>query len=242
MKANIPLACSSSVYRTVIGNDRTMPTGCRNIFKVNCAPAGAVGFNRISGMKPAPHQQRGATLIVALILLVLLTLFALTSFNLGKSSLQTVGNMQHRNEAIAAAQQTVEEAVSTTRLFQSPTNTILNGNLSCNGGQPNTKCVDVNGDGKADITVKLTPVPTCVKAQPILNSQLVATTANDAGCSIQAAQGFGIAGQTTGNSLCADSLWEVTAVAQDNVTGANYSVTEGIGVRVATDDIAASCP
>jgi len=193
-------------------------------------------------MKAMRHQQRGATLIVALILLVLLTLFAVTSFNLGKSSLQTVGNMQHRNEAIAAAQQTMEEAISTTRLFLSPANVILNGNPSCNNGQANTKCIDVNGDGNADITVSLTPTPTCIKAQPILNSQLNPSSANDVGCGLQTAQGFGIAGQATGNSLCADSMWEVTAVAKDNLTGAQYSVTEGIGVRVSTDDIAASCP
>jgi hypothetical protein len=37
-------------------------------------------------------------------------------------------------------------------------------------------------------------------------------------------------------------MWQVTAVAKDNLTGAQYSVTEGIGVRVSTDDIAASCP
>lgn len=193
-------------------------------------------------MKPVRHQQRGATLIVALILLVLLTLFAVSSFNIGKSSLHTVGNMQHRDEALAAAQQTLEESISTTRLFQSPANVILNGVPSCNSGQPNTKCVDVNGDGNADITVKLTPTPTCIKAQPILNAELSATNPNNIGCGIQQAQGFGIAGQTTGNSLCADSMWEVTAVAQDNITGAQYSVTEGIGVRVSTDDVAASCP
>jgi len=188
------------------------------------------------------RPQRGATLIVALIFLILLTLFAVTSFNLGKSSMQSVGNMQHRNEAMGAAQQAVEEATSTTRLFQSPTAVILNGNGTCNGGAPNTKCVDVNGDGKADITVRLTPTPTCVKAQPILNSQLDPTNPQDKGCSVQATQAFGVAGATTGNSLCSDSTWEVTAVAQDSLTQAQYSVTEGIGVRVSTDNVAASCP
>lgn len=192
-------------------------------------------------MKLTRHQ-RGATLIVALIFLILLTLFAVTSFNLGKTSMQTVGNMQHRNEAMGAAQQIVEEAASTTRLFETPAAIIPNGNAACNGGAPNTKCVDVNGDGKADITVQLTPTPTCVKAQPILNSQLDPSNPQDKGCSVQQAQGFGVAGAATGNSLCSDSTWEVTAVAQDNLTQAQYLVTEGIGVRVSTDDIARSCP
>lgn len=193
-------------------------------------------------MKPVLHRQRGATLIVALIVLVLLTLFAVTSFNLGKSSLQTVGNAQSRNEAMAAAQQAIEEAVSTTRLFQSPDAVILNGDPACQGGVANTKCVDVNGDNNPDITVTLTPTPTCISTRPILNSEINPSLPNDAGCAIQAGQVFGVAGANTGNSLCADSLWEVNAEAQDNLTGAEYSVTQGIGVRVATDDIATTCP
>ena len=192
-------------------------------------------------MKPVLHRQHGATLIVALIILILLTLFAVTSFNLGKSSLQTVGNAQSRNEAMAAAQQAVEEAVSTTRLFQSPSAVII-GVSTCNSGAPNTKCVDVNGDNTSDITVTLTPTPTCVRARPILNSEINPSLPNDAGCAIQAGQGFGVAGANTGSSLCSDSLWEVNAEAQDNFTGAKYSVTQGIGVRVATDDIEAACP
>lgn len=193
-------------------------------------------------MKPVLHRQRGATLVVALIILILLTLFAVTSFNLGKSSLQTVGNMQHRNEATAAAQQAVEEAVSTTRLFQTPSAVILNGDPACQGGAANTKCVDVNGDNNPDITVTLTPTPTCISARPILNSELNPSVPNDAGCAIQAGQSFAVAGANTGNSLCADSLWDVNAVAQDNLTGARYSVTQGVGVRVATDDVSATCP
>lgn len=193
-------------------------------------------------MRPMQHNQHGATLVISLILLVMLTLFAVTSFNLGKSSMQTVGNMQHRNEAMSAAQQVLEETISTTRMFETPSAIILNGDPGCNGGAANTKCVDVNGDGGTDIIVTLTPTPSCIKAQPILNSNLDNTKASDTGCSVQAAQALGVAGAATGNSLCADSLWEATAVAQDNSTGAKFSVTQGIGVRVALDDITASCP
>jgi Tfp pilus assembly protein FimT len=193
-------------------------------------------------MKIAPSfRQRGATLIVALIVLVLLTLFAVNSFNIGKGSLQTVGNAQSRNEAMAAAQQAVEEAVSTTRLFKSPGAVIL-GDPACEGGAPNTQCVDVNGDGNTDVTVRLDPQPTCVGANAILNNALDPSNPNDAGCFIQAGQSFGVAGANTGSSLCADSLWDVNARADDTVTGASYTVTQGVGVRVAADDIAANCP
>ena len=50
-----------------------------------------------------PRRQHGITLVTALILLVVLTLLALTTFNLGKSNLQIVSNMQQRDEAQAAA-------------------------------------------------------------------------------------------------------------------------------------------
>ncbi|TLY72603.1 MAG: hypothetical protein E6K46_03125 [Gammaproteobacteria bacterium] len=43
-----------------------------------------------------PGRQRGATLIVSLIMLLLITLLAVSSFTLGKANLQIVGNMQQR--------------------------------------------------------------------------------------------------------------------------------------------------
>src|SRR5437763_142545 len=43
-----------------------------------------------------PGRQRGATLIVSLIMLLLITLLAVSSFTLGKANLQIVGNIQQR--------------------------------------------------------------------------------------------------------------------------------------------------
>jgi hypothetical protein len=51
-----------------------------------------------------------------------------------------------------------------------------------------------------------------------------------------------MAGANTGNSLCADSVWEVNAVAADMETGAAVTVTQGIGVWVEVDDIVTNCP
>jgi Tfp pilus assembly protein PilX len=184
------------------------------------------------------RQQRGATLLVSLIMLVLMTLFAVTSFNLGKSSLQVVGNMQQRSQGIGAAQSTIEEAVSTTRFFEAPSAVFFQ---PC-GNVANTRCVDVNGDGKPDVTVTLAPIPVCLKAKTIQNASLVLTNPNDAGCSMGTSQSFGIVGSATGASLCADSTWEINAVAVDNVTQAKAALTHGVGVRVSTDNIGASCP
>jgi Tfp pilus assembly protein PilX len=195
-------------------------------------------------MTPSPRQapraplrrQRGVTLIVALIMLVLLTLLALTSFNLGNSNLQIVSNMQQRNEAVAAAQEVIEEAISSTRFFSSPDDALAN---PC--GAANQRCIDTNGDGKPDVTVVLAK-PVCAKAQAVKNSSLDLAQSENAGCVVSQVQNFGTSGAVTGDSLCADSVWELRATATDDVTEASVEVTQGVAVRVAKDDIATNCP
>jgi Tfp pilus assembly protein PilX len=188
-------------------------------------------------MKHLFSAQRGATLLVSLVMLVVITLFVLTTFNLGKSSLQIVGNMQQRNQAVTSAQSAIEEAISTTRFFQSPNLVFL---ASCAG--INARCYDVNGDGKPDVTVTLTPVPFCIIQKTIPNASLDLSNAEDLGCSVGQSQSFGIVGSATGNSLCANSIWEINAVATDAVTQARATVTQGIAVRVSTDNVASICP
>ena len=51
-----------------------------------------------------PSSQRGATLVLALIFLVLMSLFALSAFNSSSSNLRIVGNTQARQESLATAQ------------------------------------------------------------------------------------------------------------------------------------------
>jgi hypothetical protein len=80
-----------------------------------------------------------------------------------------------------------------------------------------------------------------VKAQSIKNSDLDLADAEDAGCSVGSNQNFGVAGATNGNSECANSVWDVTAVATDMTTQASVKVTQGVAVRVAKDDIASNC-
>lgn len=93
-------------------------------------------------------SQRGATLIVGLIMIVLITLIVVNAFTLSSSNLKSVGNMQVREEAIAAANKAVEQLIS------SPFTNSL-------GTQSFT--VDINKDGADDYTVAVA-VPTCIRA------------------------------------------------------------------------------
>ncbi len=188
-------------------------------------------------MNPNRHQD-GMTLIMALIMLVVLTLLALTSFNLGKSNLQVVSNMQQRDEAIAAASEVIEETISK-KFFEDTTSILAN---PCNG-VANSRCIDTNGDGVQDVTVTLTPRPTCIKAQIIKTSALDLEVEEDQACIVGTSPDKGgMAGANAGNSLCANSVWEVNAVATDNVTQAAVVVTQGVAVRVRDSDISENCP
>lgn len=185
-------------------------------------------------MSTFPRRQGGSTLVVALIILVLLTLFATSSFNTAKTNLTIVGNMQASAEATNVAQQALETVISTTQFVTTPTNAVVN---SC--GAANTICTDVNGDGTSDYTTTLTPQPACVKVQVIKNSELNLSNSEDLGCSAGQQQQFGVSGAVSGDSLCSYTVWEVTAKTVGANTGASATVVQGVGIRVSNDD--ASC-
>src|ERR1700692_3718270 len=152
-------------------------------------------------MNSPSFRQRGAALIVSLIMLILISLLAVASFRLGKSDLQIVGNMQQRKQALSAAQQAIEQVISSTLFTTAPTNALP---TPC-GGVANTACVDVNGDGVADVNVSILVL--CNAIAPILNAALDLTNPNDAGCALGANQNAGVAGAANNNSMCSNSVW-----------------------------------
>jgi Tfp pilus assembly protein PilX len=185
-----------------------------------------------------PARQRGLTLIMALIMLVVLTLLALVSFNVGNATLIIVSNMQQRDENVAAAREVLEEAISTTRLFETPDAVLQN---PCHG-VANQRCVDVNGDGTADVNVQL-ETPDCIKVKAVKVATLDLTEKEDQGCSRGENNGTDLFEDApAGNSECADTVWELRANARDATTGAAVGVVQGVAVRVSKDDVITRCP
>ena len=169
-------------------------------------------------------KQQGITLLMVLIMLLLITLVSITSFKLSNSNLQVVDNMQLRNQTIAAAQAAIETTVS-------------NPNFTTAPGVPVTTFVSVGGSGTNDIQVVTTP--TCVQIQPIPNSALNLNNPNDLGCAVGIGQNSGVVGTSSINSLCANSLWDIQAVATDLTTNASSTLHQGVSLRVS---ITATCP
>lgn len=98
------------------------------------------------------HRQSGFTLIMGLILLVMITLIAVTAINISSNQAQIVGNAQFRSEALAAAQAAIDL------------------NLVGSFYAPVTQNIDVNGDGSADYAVTFPSGTTCVSAKPAKSS------------------------------------------------------------------------
>jgi Tfp pilus assembly protein PilX len=188
------------------------------------------------------HRQRGATLFIGLVMLVILTLFALSAFQTSSTNLKTTGNMQSREEAQNAAQLVIDQVISSANFATDPANAILN---KC--GANNIACVDLlTGKGMvtttADYTVRLNPAPTCIRIATILNSELNLDNVGELACAAGQPQLWGIAGLDTAasNSLCVNTIWDVTAEAT-STNGTKVTVSQGVSVKAAKVDVSPFC-
>ena len=187
-------------------------------------------------MNTGIRRQDGATLVIALIMLVVITLLAVSSLSTTNMNLKVVGNMQSRGEALHATQQAIETVISTPQFIANPANALLN---PC--GTSNTLCTDLNGDGTPDYTTRLNPAPACVTVKAIKASELNLSSAEDLGCSAGQAQQFGVAGAPSGESLCANTAWDITAETNATVSRTRVTITQGVVVRINADDMASTC-
>jgi len=179
-------------------------------------------------------RQRGATLVIGMIMLVMITLFVLAAVNMSTVNLRVMGNTQARNESIAAAQQAIEQ-VATTDFPKNPVAVTVN--------------VDVNGDTTTDYIVTVDK-PVCTRTVPIkmpvpgaVYNELNAASTDDQICmgSI-AAPNAGISGATGlgsgGNSICSNTQWDVRAsVADQTGSNATVAVHQGISRRVVVGQV-----
>jgi Tfp pilus assembly protein PilX len=157
------------------------------------------------------QRQRGATLVVAMIMLIVLTMFALTAMNASNTNLKIASNTQMRAEVTAAVQQEIDKVVST--------NFALNP-ASVAGSKP----VDINNDGTVDYNVVIA-TPECIASQGVLQKSLdVVNNAADRKCS---------RGQGQQYSYCYNTRWDVGGNATDPLSGATMTIHQGVSMRVA---------
>lgn len=169
------------------------------------------------------HKQRGATLLVALVMLVVLTLLVVSAIRSSTTNLRIAGNMQMQGEATASAQQAIEQVIS--------------GNFTANPVSAVIP-VDINNSGTPQYSANVVK-PACNGSTPIMNADLNVYDPNESTCltgstaidtGIMYASSVASAG---GQSRCSTQQWDVQAEATSVTgTGADVTVHQGVSLRV----------
>ena len=68
----------------------------------------------------SPGRQRGAVLIVSLVILMIITLFVVSSANMTSGDLRIIGNFQRKMTLTQSVQQAIEQVLSNASNFNTP--------------------------------------------------------------------------------------------------------------------------
>jgi hypothetical protein len=166
-------------------------------------------------------KQSGATLVVSLIMLVILTLLVISAIRFGNTNLKIAGNMQVQAEISAAGQQAIEQVISDPVVdFTS---------LSA------SKTITVNAGAVAyQVTVAK---PNCENTVPLMSDdpQLKPqSNADDALCvaGLDTDVPFGPDGKPIPMATkCNQQQWHVQADVIDPQSGAKITIHQGIAKR-----------
>ncbi len=165
----------------------------------------------MSGHASYPGRQRGITLVIALIMLTLLTLLVITAYSLSTSNLRAVGNMQMRNEAVAAADAAIEQVVGSN--FTETT-----------GETPVSVNIDNDGEDTAEFEVTVRQ-PQCVRASQVM---------------VNVASSVTLPPMLTSTEHW-NTVWEIRAEAVDTRSGARVAMVKGVRVLLTTAEKDARC-
>lgn len=169
----------------------------------------------------SPKNERGATLLVSMIMLVVLTLLVVFSIRSGNINLRIAGNMQSQTEAAAATQQVIEQVIEQIKVTE---------NIALIPAQS----VAVS-TGVVTYTVQVQPMNKCRVEVPVINSTLDPANANDLPCfeSVDGDNPIKADGTMTSKpSACKQQQWDIQAGVTDGATGAKVTAVQGISVRV----------
>ncbi len=162
-------------------------------------------------------RQRGMTLLVSMIMLAVLTLFAITAIRTGNIGFKIVGNQQAQKLMEAAAQQAIEQSISNLGNFD-PVNVIAPGATTAQ-----RVCVNATfGDPLVAIPPATCTTGTQVDVMPV---RCISTRVTPGGSLTQATGTF-------------DNIWEITATVTDTLSGAKATYHQGVKIRMLSN----SCP
>jgi hypothetical protein len=158
-------------------------------------------------------KERGAvTVFVTIVMLLLITVLVLGAFAISTSNMRAVGNVQVREEAIAAANLVIERRLSSdfTAAPTAVTDEVIN--IADDPNSPTDYLVD-------------SQAPVCVRATEIITTS---------------ASSVSLPGMTFGSGW--DTTWELGATARNEATGARARVVQGVRVQLTDTQKNNRCP
>ncbi len=165
------------------------------------------------------RRERGATLLISLIMLVVLTLFAITAIRTGNIGFKIVGNQQAQKSMEAAAQQAIEQAISNLGNFDpvtviAPTSTVA-------------QRVCVNANASAGDPPAVGPTASCTSGTQVdvAPVRCISTKRSQFDSLTQPMATY-------------DNLWEIVATVTDTLTGAKATYHQGVKIRM----LSSQCP
>jgi hypothetical protein len=174
------------------------------------------------------HSQRGITLVVSLIMLVVLTLLVVSAIRFGNINLRIAGNAQTEAEATAATQVALEKMVAQVATTDK---------IDTIAAQPEM----VVSTGGASYKVNVAK-PACMLSKNVPTTTLDPAKASDKPC-LEDTGGdplFDENGKPIPKvSACKDQQWEITASLPDASSGAQVSMLQGVSLRVPAEVV---CP
>ncbi len=176
-------------------------------------------------------RERGITLIVSLIMLMVLTLLVVSAIRFGNINLQIAGNVQSQSEAAAATQIAIERVLQQVKTASS---------IQSIAAFPASAPQVINAGG-ASYKVAST-APACLLKKPVSNADLNPAKASDIPCfesQDQDKQETADGQTTTSPSACNDQRWTVQANVLDDTTGTKVTTVQGFAVRVSAQ---VACP
>lgn len=173
--------------------------------------------SRIHRNSQSRLRQRGVTLIIGMIMLVLITVMVISAYSLSSTNFKAVGNMQFRNESIAAANKAIEQVIGIN---------FAPGFIAVPA--PQTITYDNNNDGVDDYTI-IVDSPVCVQAS-VTSGGLSAGQFSSVDL-----DGFNVSTNYT-------TLWDIKATVTDAVSGTAVIVRQGLRTQISSIQRDAVCP
>lgn len=166
------------------------------------------------------RAERGAVLVVGLIVLALITVMVTAAFKFSTYNLKSVGNMQAHYDAIAAANKAIEQVVHSWDFKSAPRADQID--------------IDLNNDGNKDFTVVI-ELPRCLKA---ISARVAGSKGDDC---LDQLDGTKKCTSPLAAATSFNVLWDVPATAT-SASGTSVRVHQGISLPLSQTQCSLACP